>query len=98
MEQMVIKTDINGLIYALNERNRVLWKTIRKRENYNWFKNLWNKDANLYEFYELYKKVRADMGGEPHDFDYFDNLWQHYNLLSSKITQALNEWVELLVN
>ena len=98
MENVVFKTDIRRLTDALDGRNRTLWNAIRKGENYEWFRNLWNKSANLYEFYELYRKVRKDTGLELRDFTHYDRLWQSYNILDPIFSTALKEWAELLVN
>ena len=85
------------LISGLNKRNKALWHAIKKKENIERFKDLWSRDANLYKFYELYKKVREDMGVEPKSFDYYDKQWQIYLVLAVKFKDALNEWAELLV-
>ena len=89
--------ELAELIDGLNRRNKALWHAIRKRENLETFKNLWSRDASLYKFYDLYKKVRSDMGVEPKSFDHFDKQWQVYLVLAVKFKDALNEWAELLV-
>ncbi len=90
------KTDIEGLLDALNRRNEELWRTIRKRNNYQWFKNLWNSNADSQEFFELYSKERKELGLDAEEA-HFDKLWQYHFVLNQSLEISLSEWAEMLV-
>ena len=90
------KTDIEGLIKALNRRNEELWRAIRRRKNYQWFKNLWDSNAESKKFFELYCEVRKELGLEADEM-HFEKMWQYHSVLHESLKVSLSEWAELLV-
>lgn len=96
MTEESFKTDIEGLIDALNRRNQELWRVIRRRKNYQRFKNLWNSNAESQKFFELYCEERKELGLEAEEA-HFDKLWQFHNALHKSLKVSLSEWAEMLV-
>ena len=90
--------DLGILIGALKERNKSIWKVIRKRDNYVWFRNLWSAgNDNPEKFCELYEKIRNELGLES-DKQHFDRIWQYYTVVATNFNDSLNEWAELLIS
>lgn len=89
---------IDQLLNALERRNQALWRAIRKRDNLEWFHNLWKANAPYYDFVPLYNKIRQEIGLPTVTSNYFaDNILSRYNLLAPKFKDALQEWAMALV-
>ena len=70
---------ISELVGALAQRTRDVNRVIRKREYLEEFRNLWNADFSYYgDYYDLYRKVRKDLGLEPLNVKDFDFLFSVY--------------------
>jgi hypothetical protein len=54
-------------------------------------KNLWNANANQYEFYELAKRINPDI-----TFQQFDKGWQYRTVLDPKLSIAREEFLNIL--
>ena len=90
------KTDLETLIKAINRRNAMLWRVITKKKNYQWFRNLWDADADAKKFFELYSKERKELGLDAEEA-HFDKLWQYHMVLNQNLEISLSEWAEMLV-
>ena len=89
---------IDNLTDALDQRAKDVNNVIRKKEYLEEFRNLWKNDSYYGDYYDLYCKVRNDMGMEPRSISDFDYLFSVYNPRAVKFEDALSEWAELTVD
>lgn len=52
-----------------------------------WFNNLWESNANEYDFFELAKAIIPSI-----TFNYFDRGWQYTTILNKDKNYAWNEF------
>lgn len=98
MGEIIYGMDLDELLRALAQRNRELWRAIEKRDNYEWFRNLWEAGSdNQYRFYDLYRKVREEIGLES-DPKEFDRIWSCHCVVAESFESSLDEWAAVLVN
>jgi len=60
-------------------------------QNNDWFKNLWEANANQYRFYKLAKEIKPDM-----TFMEFEKGWQYRQVLNTSYTKAKTEFINIL--
>ena len=90
---------ISELVGALAQRTRDVNRVIRKREYLEEFRNLWNAEFSYYgDYYDLYCKVRRELGLEPHSIKDFDFLFSVYTVRAKEFKDALSEWAELVAD
>jgi len=76
------------------EKVESYWKKVWKKlkENEDWFRNLWEAEADEYEFYELARHIVPNL-----DFETFDKGWQYRLVLHPDYKQALIEFFNILI-
>lgn len=72
-------------------------ETLNKRCYRQWFKNLWEANADQYEFYELANEIHCKVFGSPLSFSKWEEAWQYRSILSSNYKQAKIEFINALV-
>ena len=66
-------------------------KAMRSRRYRRWFRNLWEANADEYEFFELARAINPGM-----TFPEFDLGWQHCVVLHPDLSQAVREFTIVL--
>ena len=80
---------LEKLVEAWENEYKELYKKLDKK----WFKNLWENNADEYEFYELVKTIRPDL-----TFQEFDRAWQYRIILANNYKTAINEFINAVMS
>jgi len=67
------------------------YQGIHKAVDWEHFRNLWENNADLYEFYELAQKTTGIT------FEQFNKAWQYRTVLCEDYDQAKDEFINLLL-
>ena len=85
----MVLVKVSEFVGALQRSIEIIRKRLEKREY--WFRNLWENNADLYEFYKLAKAICKDI-----EFEEFYEAWQFRTVLHEDYEQAKVEFINLL--
>lgn len=79
-----------------------IYENLRKVENAiskneTWFRNLWESNADKYEFQDLAGIIYKSALGGKLPLDRFDKGWQHRTVLHEDYKQAIMEFANLIM-
>lgn len=73
------------------------YRNIERNLDRKWFKNLWENNGNIYDFYELAKDVYYKTFKKELSFEDWDKAWQYRTILHENYKVALNEFINALM-
>jgi len=62
-----------------------------------WFRNLWNTNGNVYDFYPLAQEISRKVCGRDLSFSDWERAWQYRTVLANDLKVAREEFANAVV-
>lgn len=92
-----IATSAENFLSVFFQRLEKIEKLLNRRKYFRWFRNLWETNADRYEFYKLASEICHAAFGTSIDKKMWDEAWQWRTILHPDYKRARTEFVNAVL-